>query len=65
MEEGVLTLYCHRSKTMDKCIYCGAETKLRINNIPVCTACAKELDAGRKPPFRQTPNEGSGSQQAS
>jgi len=35
---------------MAKCAYCGAETKLFFNQVPVCLACSKDLEAGRKPP---------------
>ena len=37
---------------MAKCIYCGAETQLYINDTPVCIACSDEIDAGRTPPTR-------------
>lgn len=36
-----------------KCIYCETDTRLRINDVPVCLSCGKELQAGRHPPFRK------------
>jgi hypothetical protein len=36
-----------------KCIYCGTDTRLRNDDVPVCLSCAKELQAGRIPPFRK------------
>ena len=36
-----------------KCIYCGTDTRLRIDGVPVCLSCGKELQAGFVPPFRK------------
>ncbi len=38
-----------------KCIYCDSETQLRIKGVPVCVACANDLEAGRKPSHRESP----------
>jgi hypothetical protein len=35
-----------------KCIYCGTDTRLRINGVLVCLSCGKELQAGQIPPYR-------------
>jgi hypothetical protein len=40
---------------MPECIYCGAETKLRVSGIPICGACSKDLDEGHKPPYQRDP----------
>lgn len=37
---------------MAQCIYCAADTRLYINDKPVCLDCAKDLEAGRKPSSR-------------
>jgi hypothetical protein len=34
---------------MAKCIYCGRDTCLYVNDDPVCLACSDEIDAGRTP----------------
>jgi hypothetical protein len=36
-----------------ECVYCGTDTRLRIDDVPVCLSCGKELQAGRIPPFRK------------
>jgi hypothetical protein len=46
------------------CVYCGSETQLRINGAPVCIACAKDIEAGRKPPHRESPKPPPKSNQA-
>jgi hypothetical protein len=38
---------------MAKCVYCGTDTQLYCNGVPVCVQCANDLEAGRKPPSRQ------------
>ena len=40
---------------MAECIYCGAETNLRLNEMPLCSACSKDLDEGHKPPYNRDP----------
>jgi len=42
---------------MAKCVYCEADTKLHINGVPVCKACSEDLEAGRKPPYRERPTK--------
>jgi len=39
---------------MANCVYCGADTILYVNGRPVCVRCSDEIDAGRKPPSRET-----------
>jgi hypothetical protein len=34
----------------DECIYCGTYTAATIRDIPVCRACAKELETDLDPP---------------
>lgn len=41
--------------TANACRYCGSETRLHINGIPVCVACADLIEAGKKPPSRERP----------
>jgi len=36
-----------------KCIYCETVTSLHIDGAPVCLSCAKEVQAGRTPPYRE------------
>jgi hypothetical protein len=39
-----------------KCAWCGAETILHINGVPICTACDDKREAektGRKPSGRE------------
>jgi hypothetical protein len=36
-----------------KCIYCDTVTRLHIDGVPVCFSCAKEVQAGRTPPYRE------------
>jgi len=38
---------------MAKCVYCGRDTQLYSNGVPVCLACEEDPDARRKPPARQ------------
>lgn len=42
------------------CRYCGNETSLYINGLPVCVACCNLLEAGKKPPSGEpSPNDAS------
>jgi len=34
---------------MQKCIYCGAETKLLVMGRPICVDCVKDIEDGRTP----------------
>jgi hypothetical protein len=40
---------------MAKCKYCGAETILYVSGVPVCVGCSNLIDAGKKPPAREEP----------
>ena len=40
-------------RPMAACIYCGTETKLYVNGVPMCAACSKDLDEGNKPPYHR------------
>jgi hypothetical protein len=42
------------SSGAQKCQYCGAETVSLDNGGPICIHCAADLEAGRKPPQRET-----------
>jgi len=37
---------------MAKCVYCGAETELYVNGVPVCLECSEEREGepAKKPP---------------
>ena len=35
-----------------RCIYCGTDTRLLMNGVPVCLSCGEELKACRIPPYR-------------
>lgn len=39
---------------MAACAYCGAETQLYDNGVPVCLKCSEEREAKRKPPVPST-----------
>jgi hypothetical protein len=39
---------------MAQCIYCGTNTSLYVNGVPLCLQCDKDLQLGRKPPDRET-----------
>lgn len=34
---------------MEKCVHCGAETKLHVYDRPVCSECAELIDQGKPP----------------
>ena len=36
---------------MAKCTYCGAETELHSDTVPICLVCAVDLEPQRKPPL--------------
>ena len=38
---------------MARCIYCRSDTYLFSNGVPICTQCSNDLDAWRKPDFRE------------
>jgi len=38
---------------MARCIYCRLDTYLFSNGVPICIQCSNDLDAGRKPEFRE------------
>jgi len=38
---------------MAKCIYCGSDTHLFSNGVPICMPCSNDLEAGRKPQFTE------------
>lgn len=40
---------------MSDCVYCGTATELHIKGVPVCKACSCDLEAGRKPVYREPP----------
>ncbi len=51
------------SKTStDPCRYCGQETRLHINGIPICVVCADLIEAGKKPPSSERPPDDSSAQ---
>jgi hypothetical protein len=39
---------------MAECVYCGSETLMFINGVPVCIDCADDLRQGRKPVHRES-----------
>ena len=43
-----------RRAPFKNCIYCATDTRLLIDDVPVCLSCAKELQAGRKPRYSRT-----------
>ena len=36
--------------SMAKCTYCGEETQLHSNAVPICLVCAVQMEPRRKPP---------------
>lgn len=40
---------------MEKCVYCGTDTMLRVNGVPICVKCDAIREAGGKPPQREDP----------
>ena len=38
---------------MTECVYCGTDTLLNVSGVPVCLSCSKDLEAGRKPSYRE------------
>ena len=34
---------------MPKCSYCGNETQLFANGVPICVACSEDLERGQPP----------------
>jgi hypothetical protein len=52
-KRGVPLKKCIWGVPLGKCIYCGTDTRLHINDVPVCPFCAKELLAGRNPRNRE------------
>jgi hypothetical protein len=41
--------YDEFERLCEKCIHCGMHTIWKIDDIPVCRACAKELEADLDP----------------
>jgi len=41
--------YDEFERLFEKCIHCGMHTIWKIDDIPVCRACAKELEADLDP----------------
>ena len=45
-------VFCYDFFVMAKCVYCGADTILYVDNRPVCIECSDLIDAGKKPKKR-------------
>ena len=37
-----------KGENVSKCFYCGADTRLFDNDVPICIKCAEKVDAKRK-----------------
>jgi len=43
-----------RGSQMAECVYCGSETLMFINSVPVCIDCADDLRHGQKQLHRES-----------